>query len=417
MIGLVPKPLGEDFREVLVAVARDLRLATLDEPDRLAPRVAALAEAYNHPTLSGLAGVDHRAARLSFWLPRDVPKVEGAVREAVAIGRIGLRRQRTLRVLDLGAGLGASHRGLARALAAAGQRGTLDIDAVDADAAALSLGEAIHARRPREGNVELRLRSTRADKLPTRAEAGSFDVVLLGQVLTELDLALAPAERLEKHRALVQSLLAALVPSGVLVIVEPALRPRARHLQALRGALLADARVRVIGPCLHHGACPMLGREGDWCHEDLAVDLPEWLVPIARRAGLRWEGLTYAHLLLGLGLQAGDVRAALEPAKGVVRAVSAPIITKGKLELLVCGDRLRASIPEGDPHGEHGARLGRLDREASKTNDELAVISRGEVIVVDPPLLDEKQRVGRDGHVRRATVAATVDASSEPDER
>ena len=33
----------------------------------------------------------------------------------------------------------------------------------------------------------------------------------------------------------------------------------------------------------------MLAREGDWCHEDLPVDLPPWLVPVARADGTGYD--------------------------------------------------------------------------------------------------------------------------------
>ena len=42
----------------------------------------------------------------------------------------------------------------------------------------------------------------------------------------------------------------------------------------------------------------MLATEGDWCHEDLPIDLPPWVAPLARAAGLRWQRLTFSYLAL-----------------------------------------------------------------------------------------------------------------------
>ncbi len=392
MIGRVPEPLEPEWAGVLADLARELRLTSLDDP-RLPHHVSAMAAVYNDDRMRGLrASRDQLAARLSFWFPRDVPKVAGAVREVIAFGR--LRLEGALRVLDVGAGLGASHRGLQRALAAAGCAGTLDVLAVDDDVKALEVAAAIARRRPREGLVELALKTEErsVSELCARPPRGRFDVVLVSQVLSELDLDQGAA-RVELHAELLAALSrAALAPDGLLVIVEPALRTRSRHLQQLRAALLARG-LHVLAPCLHESRCPLLGREGDWCHEDLPVDLPEWLVPVAKRAGLRWEGLTFSYLVLsprGPGL--ADQ---LEGARRV-RAVSAVLSTKGKRELVVCGDPVREA-PEGDALGPHGARIGRLDRAQSAANERFDEVRRGDVLGLGP--LDDKLRLGPDSMV------------------
>lgn len=404
MIGLLPTPLDESFRDVLVEVARAHKWPTVTEPQRLSPLVAALAAAYNDPQLRGLVGVDHRAARLGFSLPRDIPKVAGAVREMIAIGRLRLTPDRPLRVLDVGAGLGASHRGLARALDAASMSGTLEVLALDSDPSALELVGELAKHRPREGNVALSLRTDRFDATKQGSfRPGRFDVILLGQVLSELDLDRTGDERVEAHRASIASLVRErLERDGVLVVVEPSLRLRSRHLQRVRGALLSAGDARVMAPCLHAERCPLLGREGDWCHEDLAVDLPKWLVPVAKGAGLRWEGLTFSYLVLSR--EGPTLRDAIVREGKVERVVSAAMPTKGKLEVILCGDRARGEVSgEGDVLGPHGVRLGRLDRARSPENSALDTIGRGDVIALRGAL-DDKHRVQRGDEVARVDL-------------
>lgn len=367
MIGLLPAALDASFADVLREVAREHRLPTLDDP-KMPDHVRAMAAVYNDERLAGLRGTrEQLAARLAFWFPRDVPKVASAVREIVAMGRVGLR------VLDFGAGLGASHRGLARAM----HSGVMEVVAVDRDRAALEIAQSIARRAPREGDVEIRLRV--ADSVPR----GPYDVILFGQVITELDLDRTPDERIALHAERILHTTKLLAPNGVIVIVEPALRPRSRHLQRVRGELIAGG-LQVIAPCLHHGPCPLLAREGDWCHEDVPVDLPEFLVPIAKKAGLRWEGLTFSYLIVAKeGPRLVD---ALEPAPNRERVVSSLLITKGKREAIVCGEPL------------NGARVGRLDRARSESNEVFDQIGRGDVITLGP--LDEKLRVGSESGVR-----------------
>src|SRR5580700_2681488 len=80
-----------------------------------------------------------------------------------------------------------------------------------------------------------------------------------------------------------------------------------RHSHRVRDAVLSTpatappssrSPVTVFAPCLHAAPCPALARDSDWCHEDLDVDLPGWLVPVAKAAGLRHEGLTFSYLVL-----------------------------------------------------------------------------------------------------------------------
>ena len=273
MTGLaLVRPLEEDWRDALDGVARSRGWPTSRDVAKLAARVVELSAAYNDPTRARAAMRDAGAARLGFSFPRDVPKGAAAVRELVACG--ALPRGRPLRVLDLGAGLGATTWGLARALAAAGFGETLEATWVDSDAEALDLGNAIlRAKGGREGAVPIhvRTRTGTADRpLPGLPASARFDVVLVGQVLSELDVTATDDLRRQRHAALLRALLDERVEEGgVLVVIEPALRDRARHLHRVRDDLAAGGAT-IFAPCLHAAPCPALARESDWCHEDLA---------------------------------------------------------------------------------------------------------------------------------------------------
>src|SRR5262245_31850844 len=154
-------PLEADWRPVLDAVARGQGFPTTAEPARLAPRLAALSAAYNDRDGAGVEdlGPEALAARLLFSFPRDVPKAAGAVRELVAAGLLRLDAKRPLQVLDVGAGLGATTWGVARALGAAGQRGLIQAVWTDADGKALELARAVLGARHRAGDVVLEART------------------------------------------------------------------------------------------------------------------------------------------------------------------------------------------------------------------------------------------------------------------
>jgi ribosomal protein RSM22 (predicted rRNA methylase) len=408
------RPLEDDWRDALDSVARSRSWPTSHDVARLAARVQELSAAYNDPNRARAGAREAGAARLGFSFPRDVPKGAAAVREVVATG--ALARERPLRVLDLGAGLGASTWGLARALRAAGSRQAIDATWIDSDAEALEVGASLlRARAGREGDVELRVR-TRAGSAMTAAGLGRFDVVLVGQVLSELDVAFPEEVRRQRHVDWLRGLFEERTDDGgALVVIEPALRDRARHLHHVRDAL-ASTGVTVFAPCLHAAPCPALARESDWCHEDLAVDLPHWLVPIARAAGLRYEGLTFSYLVLHRGgrrlvdampaSDGGTVPAAR------LRVVSDEIRSKGKRELFVCGE-----LPGPSGLVASRARLMRLDRDATGANGAWERLKRGDVALVTPAPELERPRVTATSTVVAAEMGivearASVDAES-----
>jgi ribosomal protein RSM22 (predicted rRNA methylase) len=353
-----------------------------------------------------------------------VPKGAAAVRELVASGVLPV--DRPLKVLDVGAGLGATTWGLARALRAAGSRQPIEATWVEPDAAALQVGRALlEARGPCADAVEIRMRA--AELSPG---LGRFDVVLLGQVLSEMDVAADDARRLAEHLRLVLALLEdRLLPGGAVVIVEPALRDRSRHLHRLRDAVAAAGK-SIFAPCLHTAPCPALIRDSDWCHEDLAVDLPAWLAPVARAAGLRREGLTFSYIVIreggsrlvdalrsprattdGLGAAAGaadGLVAAAGAADARLRVVSDAIRTKGKHEIFVCG-----AFPNSGGSAVARVRLTLLDRDTRETNAAWLELRRGDVAIVSPPPDLERPRIGSAGSVLKAIVVSSGSQDAE----
>lgn len=382
MIRNLARPLEDAWQPVLDAVLRRRGAPLTHDVAKLTPKLIELSEAYNQ----GLAGDGARVrvpleARIAFSFARDVPKGAGAVRELVRAGALTVPTGRPLRVVDLGAGLGAMTWGIARALGSSTSSG-LAIDAllVDEDADALGAAEAI----AREAATQLGAAApsvtirTRVERIAPGMKLPEADVVVLGQVLSELDVALDPELRATKHASLVADLLERVVSAdGALVVVEPALRDRTRHLHAVRDRLAARGST-IFAPCLHAAPCPVLATPADWCHEDLPVDLPAWVAPLARAAGLRWQGLTFSHLVLRRDARrlVDELRADGAAPRRHLRVISGLIRTKGKAEIFACTS-----------NGER-VRMRRLDRDATRTGDGAAAsaawseLGRGDVVSI-----------------------------------
>lgn len=355
MLPNLVRPLEDAWQDVIDAVLRRRGAPLTGEVSKLTPRLVELSQAYNQ----GLAGDGARVkvpleARIAFSFARDVPKGAGAVRELVAAGAVPVPGDRALRIVDLGAGLGAMTWGIARALTGAEgsdpERPPRAIEAllVDEDADALGAAEAIAreaATRLGPGAAAPSVR-VRKERIAAGMKLPEADLVVLGQVLSELDVAMDADARAAKHAALIADLLERVVaPDGALVVVEPALRDRTRHLHAVRDRLVARGST-VFAPCLHASACPVLAAPGDWCHEDLPVDLPAWVAPLARAAGLRWQRLTFSHLVLRRDARrlVDAVERRDDRPRVHLRVISELMRTKGKAEIFACtasGARVR----------------------------------------------------------------------------
>ena len=356
------------WRVRLDGLARDRAWLTSDHPE-FPDAVASLSDLYN--TLARVAfGLPDRlaAAQLGFFLPRDVPKAAAAVTSLIDAERVP---DRPLRLLDLGAGMGTMTLGVARALRAAGVRSPVHATLLDRDPDALSIAAWLAGLIPGL-SVETGPGDGTAVPLGER-----YDLVLVGHALAGLDADAPEAERVSRQVGRITGWLNDLVADdGALVLVASASREPTRHLHRVHDGLLAAGR-RPFSPCTHAGACPMLARDGDWCHERLDVPLPAWLAPIARAARLRSEGSTFSHLVL----------TADNAGSGGLRVVSEPLPSKGRHDLWLCGEF---------PDGPGRKKVGRLDRHASPANALFPSLSRGDAVTLDPA----GDRVGPDTAVR-----------------
>jgi ribosomal protein RSM22 (predicted rRNA methylase) len=149
---------------------------------------------------------------------------------------------------------------------------------------------------------------TRAPALPTA------DLVLMSYALAELA---AGAQA-----AAVDALWTA--TGGLLAIVEPGTPAGFARLRQARGRLIA-AGARMVAPCPHEAACPLL--EGDWCH--FVQRLPRSRDHrMAKAADAPFEDEKFAYLVAA--------REAVEVAPRGARVLAPPRTGKPGIELKLC---------------------------------------------------------------------------------
>lgn len=152
------------------------------------------------------------------------------------------------RCLDLGAGTGAAGQTVRAFFGARGEAPEL----VSVD------------RVPAEGTVVAEL--GREDGLPWLGPR--FDLIVAAHLLNELHGGLPEDARAALLARLVSRWMAdQLAPSGVVLLVEPALRETSRLLLAVRDKLVESGQGHILAPCLSEAPCPARKSPRDWCHD------------------------------------------------------------------------------------------------------------------------------------------------------
>ncbi len=313
-----------------------------------------------------------RTAYVRYFLPSNMEKVHLALTDLSLHPGQFFAKER-LRVLDLGAGPGTALLGLLTFFARRSKRTALECAAVDAVAENLRVAEELFVAYRTELGIDASLKTVRADiEGAERLIEGPFDIIVMSNVLNELYP--ADEDRIEQRTVIVKNLLDKLLdPNGSCIIIEPALRDTSRDLLKVRDGLLAKG-FSVYTPCLTSKNCPALANPKDWCHEDIPWDPPEIIKKLDRLTGLRKDSLKFSYLVLRK-----DNRSLRDLfGRDAFRVVSEPLVTKGKIEFYLCGEKGRKLIT-------------RLDRDRTEANQSFEMLKRGAVVEFEV-LIDEGTR-------------------------
>jgi ribosomal protein RSM22 (predicted rRNA methylase) len=195
----------------------------------------------------------------------------------------------TLRVADLGSGSGAASCAVLDAME--GRRCHLELH----DQSGLNLRffkEMIQAAGPTPSPS---LQLEQGDFRDPKRLSGSYDLILVSFSLGEAWSDDAPEELADW----IEAISTFLTPTGLLIILEPALESTTRRLHGARDLILPKGKLHVHAPCLHALRCPLMAKGGHWCHEVRNWDVP---VNVNRiNNGLRrsvWD-LKFSFLVLG----------------------------------------------------------------------------------------------------------------------
>lgn len=333
------------------AAAR-LRINDVEELlDRVRPEVARLSDLF---TVARPANFErygdhdiHQLAYGLFFFPQTYVRTRLALEESRAGGRWMPPAGRPLRILDLGAGLGAGL--LAAAHHLSGQE--LELHALDHSAGSLATLREIFQHQ------HLNVLARAAHLLHPLPADETWDLVLCSFALNEA----VAGERDADIAAWARRLIHQLNPGGLLLILEPALDDAAVRLETLRDVVAAEGHGCIIAPCLHHAACP-LRREGRvYCHEVRRWTMPDSVAYLNRHLFRDLQVLKFCFLAIA---QQPRPEAAPDPARA--RLVAPLDVQNGKTVTRGCA-------ADGQAHGYEvlHRHLSRAER------DQLAALERG----------------------------------------
>jgi ribosomal protein RSM22 (predicted rRNA methylase) len=324
-------------------------------PRRLASDVERLSDAFTAER-SELPGsyLNHppsRSAYLAFFHPQQVLRGMAALAETRARAEArGLWPQREpLRVLDLGAGLGA----MSQALLASGPLPpAVEFTLVDHQKSALSDGRELLLRasaalRPDAPAPLVRTADERVQSWLERARAAQwrYDVILVGALLNEIH-----ARSWGQVSGLHGLLDRTRRPGGVAVIVEPAIPEVARSLMEFRQHQLL--RTTTIAPCTHGKGCPLLLLRKDWCFTTVPAKLPPRVREMAARLRHQTDEVRFALWAAAGGADAAPFE---HDTARFGRVVSDPVLGGQVL----CSDGERQRLPAGGRPPVRGTLLRR----------------------------------------------------------
>lgn len=271
-------------------------------------------------------------------------------------------------VLDLGAGPGTATLAASWYLSRARPGRRARFAAMDQSREALRRARELFDRiAPCEHAFEGTAQGVSAHALRSLLGTSRFHLVIAANLVNELeaDASFALCEALVGSR---------LREQGALLLIDPALRETTLPLMRLRDRLLDAGLARVHAPCLHQRRCPMLAaNERDWCHFYIDWKRPGYLEELDRLSGMDHRHLKMAYFVLTRESRVPSplpVRKAGE--SRLWRVVSSPLVSKGKRELMLCGDN-------GDL-----LRMRRLERDASDENKDFDLAARGDVVCCEP---------------------------------
>ncbi len=233
-----------------------------------------------------------------FFFPQTYVRVQYPLIELFRYRHAPWPEDETLRVLDLGAGLGAASFGVVAALRALGWRRTVAVTGVDRSNTSLTwFAQTVEACTMHLADViwQWRVGDLRTPARWHRGDDARYHLIVISFALDEA----FHNEPIVRVLHWIRDLRRWLASPGWVLIVEPAMRSTSAQLEHIRDRVVEDTGWYIWGPCPHHHRCPLRAEGTYWCHEVRAWSPPRSLEVLNRKLWRSIQVLKFSFLILG----------------------------------------------------------------------------------------------------------------------
>ncbi|HZV13458.1 MAG TPA: small ribosomal subunit Rsm22 family protein [Candidatus Kapabacteria bacterium] len=319
-----------DWFEEALSAATGVNLASQKALEKIAPTVEYLSKRFMRQEDSlpknYFSDENIRRAYLAYFFATNVLKIAPVLDEIMRSDFF--TDKKSLRLLDIGTGVGTVPAGVLLWLSAHGAIQQLDVLATDASGEVCKEALQMMDRFSQYvASPSLRFKTLPATMfdLP-KAKPGTFDMIVAQNVLVESPVfaeMLACADELLKK-------------DGALILIEPASRFGSRTLLSFRDVLVRSGYT-IYAPCVRQASCPALEKDSDWCHAVSSWRRPKFIRLIDDMIGSLRLSLKYSYIValkkpLNISATFSDM-----PAGSLYRVVSERIDEKGRKKFYGCG--------------------------------------------------------------------------------
>ncbi len=289
-------------------------------------------------------------AHLAFNFPTNIIKVEWIIERLKVIYK-ELFYRKCLNVLDAGCGEGAGTVGLFISLPQ-----KKDIRFTGVDISPLMIDRYRIFTQTLGINADGLVYSI--DKGFFRRYKDQFTIIILSNILGEIQ-----GDKLR----FIKSALSSLCSSGILIVVEPALKINSRLLMEIKSKLKTEG---LLLPCNHNKICPLLKRKDEWCYHSIRWVVPKYLELLNRKLFRNLKYLKFSYLIVAKDLE--------------IKPDIIPVITpvwreKGRKRFFICRDG-------------RGIECLRYNKDESEKNRDLDSIMKGDHIQLENFLKQTEER-------------------------
>ncbi|NRA27839.1 MAG: class I SAM-dependent methyltransferase [Opitutales bacterium] len=314
-----------------------------------------------------------------FYYPQTWTRVRFPLIEAHDLRGWTAPQDRPVKILDLGAGLGAASTSLAQLCIDRFGSSSAEIMMIDHSAEALLQAHgAVQALNSDGYTLSLLTQKgdfRKYDGLPN-PKKDTFDLIVISFAINE---AFGPGND-KKAYAWLRKLKPLLNPQSLILIAEPAMRETSEQLYRISDRVAKDSIFEVWGPQLHISQCPAHYQDKFWTHEVREWSPPSSLKEINRTLWRSIEDLKFSYATFG------NASATLfESSKTFLRLVSPMSRMKGHYLLTGIATDGKKYIYDIPTRGYNRDELFALDR-----------INRGDIIeIAEVEEMEDRLRIPR----------------------